>query len=151
MAGSLSKTYSWVRVWTFRSDGIRSAVVSRRKSTVIVVDNDLSVCRGLRMHLEILGYKVLVLHRAERLLTSAIPTGDDVCLLADVYQPGMSGIELCRRPSEAYSDWRCSRGYRRGQIATIIVVEPHCHSVRSRDAGPGPSRRIRCRHTGAGF
>jgi two-component system CheB/CheR fusion protein len=53
------------------------------------------------MHLEILGYKVLVFHRAKRLLTSAIPTGDDVCLLADAYLPGMSGIELCRRLTEA--------------------------------------------------
>jgi FixJ family two-component response regulator len=76
-------------------------VVSRRKPTVIVLDDDLSVCRGLKMHLEILGYKVLVFHRANRLLTSAIPTGDDVCLLADVYLPGMSGIELCRYQSES--------------------------------------------------
>jgi FixJ family two-component response regulator len=51
------------------------------------LDDDLSVCRGLKMHLEILGYKVLVFHIAKRLLTCALPTGDDVCLLADVYLP----------------------------------------------------------------
>ena len=76
-------------------------MASRRKPTVIVLDDDSSVRRGLKMHLEILGYKVLVFRRAKRLLTSAIPTGDDVCLLADAYLPGMSGIELCRRLTEA--------------------------------------------------
>jgi FixJ family two-component response regulator len=67
---------------------MQSALASRRKATVIVVDDDLSVCRALKMYLEILGYKVLVFHKAERLLASAIPSGDDVCLLADVYLPG---------------------------------------------------------------
>ena len=84
MAGSLSETYSWVRVRFFGRTEIRSVVASRRKPTVILLDDDLSVCRGLKMHLEILGYKVLVFHRAKRLLTSVIPIGADVCLLADV-------------------------------------------------------------------
>jgi FixJ family two-component response regulator len=101
MAESLAETYSWVRVCFFGCMGTRSAVFGRRKPTVIVLDDDTSVCRGLKMHLEILGYKVLVFHRANRLLTSAIPTGADVCLLADVFLPGMSAIELRRRLSEA--------------------------------------------------
>ena len=77
---------------------------------MIVLDDDLSVCRGLKMQLEILGYKVLVFHSAKRLLASAIPTGDEVCLLADVYLPGMSGFELCRGLAEA-----------RRQVPTILM------------------------------
>jgi FixJ family two-component response regulator len=65
------------------------------KPTVIVVDDDLSVCRALRLQLQVAGFNVLVFRSGESLLGSDFPTSN-ACLLLDVYMPGMSGIELCR-------------------------------------------------------
>jgi FixJ family two-component response regulator len=64
-------------------------------TTVIVVDDDASIRRALQTLLRILKFNVLVFPSAEDLLASELPTGP-VCLLLDVYLPGMSGIELCR-------------------------------------------------------
>jgi len=61
-----------------------------------VLDDDLSVCRALKMQLEILGFEVTICHSAEELIASAIPS-ENICLLADVYLPGMNGAELCRQ------------------------------------------------------
>jgi len=69
-------------------------------ATVIVVDDDASVRRALRTQLQILGFNVLDFPSAEEFLASECPTGD-ACLLLDVYMPGMSGIELCRRMVES--------------------------------------------------
>jgi FixJ family two-component response regulator len=65
------------------------------KPTVIVVDDDLSVRRALRLQLRVAGFNVLVFQSGESLLGSDSPI-DNACLLLDVYMPGMSGIELCR-------------------------------------------------------
>jgi FixJ family two-component response regulator len=65
------------------------------KQTVIVVDDDLSVRRALRLQLQVAGFNVLVFQSGESLLGSDFPT-NDTCLLLDIYMPGMSGIELCR-------------------------------------------------------
>jgi FixJ family two-component response regulator len=64
-------------------------------ATVIVVDDDASICRALERQLQILGFRVLVFQSAEALLAGEFPT-DDACLLLDVYMLGMSGIELCQ-------------------------------------------------------
>jgi two-component system response regulator FixJ len=63
---------------------------------VIVIDDDVFVCRALKTELEILGFRVLVRRSAEDLLANKLP-GQNTCLLSDVYLPGMSGIELCRQ------------------------------------------------------
>jgi FixJ family two-component response regulator len=63
--------------------------------TVIVVDDDASIRRALRRQLQILGFKVLIFRSAEEMLAGELPTGN-VCLLLDIYMPGMSGIELYR-------------------------------------------------------
>ncbi len=81
-----------------RSGGERhtQASIDGRKITVIVVDDDFSVCRALRTQLEILGFNVLIFQSAKGLLGSNIPRRD-ACLLADVYMPRMRGVELCRQ------------------------------------------------------
>ncbi|MFZ0657133.1 MAG: response regulator [Candidatus Binataceae bacterium] len=85
-------------------DGFESAPFSRswyrllkKKSTatVIVVDDDTSCLRALRRQLQILGFSVRDYQSAKEFLASEVPTGD-VCLLLDVYMPGMTGIELCQ-------------------------------------------------------
>jgi FixJ family two-component response regulator len=69
-------------------------------ATVVVVDDDASIRRALRRQLQILGFDVLDFESAEEFLTSDIPNGD-ACLLLDVYMPGMTGIELCKKMTEA--------------------------------------------------
>jgi two-component system, LuxR family, response regulator FixJ len=71
-------------------------VVNKTAATVIVVDDDAAIRRALRWQLQTLGFNVLDFHSAEEFLSSEVPSGD-VCLLLDVYMPGMSGIELCRK------------------------------------------------------
>jgi FixJ family two-component response regulator len=63
--------------------------------TVIVVDDDASVRRALRTQLETLGFTALLFQSGDELLAGELPA-DNVCLLLDIYMPGMSGIELCR-------------------------------------------------------
>jgi FixJ family two-component response regulator len=63
--------------------------------TVIVVDDDLSIRRALQRLLEAWDFNVLLFSSAEELLASVLPI-ERVCLLLDVYLPGLNGIELCR-------------------------------------------------------
>jgi FixJ family two-component response regulator len=72
-----------------------SLLSSNRKTTVIVIDDDVSVCRALKTLLRISGYNVLIFQTAEIMLASKFPNGE-TCLLSDIYLPGMNGIELCR-------------------------------------------------------
>lgn len=65
-----------------------------------MVDDDTSIRRALRRQLQILGFNVLDFQSAEEFLTSECPNGD-VCLLLDVYMPGMTGIDLCRSMAES--------------------------------------------------
>ena len=65
-----------------------------------MVDDDASIRRALRRQLQILGFNVLDFGSAEEFLTSEIPNGD-ACLLLDVYMPAMTGIELCKKMTEA--------------------------------------------------
>jgi two-component system CheB/CheR fusion protein len=69
-------------------------------ATVIVVDDDASIRRALRRQLQILGFAVLDFGSAEEFLTSEIPA-EEACLLLDIYMPGMTGIELCKKMTEA--------------------------------------------------
>jgi two-component system, chemotaxis family, CheB/CheR fusion protein len=71
-------------------------VPKKSTATVIVVDDDASIRTALRRQLQIVGFDVLDFESAEAFLTSELPTGDS-CLLLDVYMPGMTGIELCRK------------------------------------------------------
>ncbi len=70
-----------------------------QRTTVIVIDDDASVCRALKIQLEILGFSVLVFGTAENMLTGKFSIRD-TCMLCDVYLPGINGIELCRRLAE---------------------------------------------------
>jgi FixJ family two-component response regulator len=70
------------------------------KQTVIVVDDDPSMRRALRMQLRLVGFNVILSESGEKLLDSEFPTMN-ACLLSDIYMPGMNGDELSRRLSAA--------------------------------------------------
>ncbi len=70
--------------------------LSKLKGTVLVIDDDSSLLRALRRLLLALDFEVMVFESAEVFLSGEIPAGK-VCLLLDIYLPGMSGIELCKR------------------------------------------------------
>jgi FixJ family two-component response regulator len=65
------------------------------KGTVIVIDDDSSLLRALRRLLLAFDFDVMVFASAEAFLAINVPAGK-VCLLLDIYLPGMSGIELCK-------------------------------------------------------
>ena len=62
---------------------------------VLVVDDDPSLLRALRRLLLAVDLNVVVFDSAEAFLAGAVPAGK-VCLLLDIYLPGMSGIDLCK-------------------------------------------------------
>jgi FixJ family two-component response regulator len=64
--------------------------------TVIVLDDDMFVCRALKTQLGVLGFNVVTYSSAEELLTNQMSCSE-ACLLLDVYLPGISGIELASR------------------------------------------------------
>jgi FixJ family two-component response regulator len=68
---------------------------SKLKGTVLVVDDNPSVMRALRRQLQAVGFKVAAFDSAEAFLGAETPARN-VCLLLDVYLPGMTGIELCK-------------------------------------------------------
>jgi FixJ family two-component response regulator len=66
------------------------------KQTVIVVDDDASTLRALERLLRSFDYEVVGFPSAEAFLAGELAS-EEVCLLLDVFLPGMSGIELVTR------------------------------------------------------
>jgi FixJ family two-component response regulator len=73
---------------------------TKPKETVVVIDDDSSLLRALRRLLLAVDLNVLVFDSAEAFLAGQIPVGK-VCLLLDIYLPGMSGIDLCKMLAES--------------------------------------------------
>jgi two-component system, LuxR family, response regulator FixJ len=63
--------------------------------SVFVVDEDEGVERSFKLLLGVLQLEVESFHSAEELL-ARLPERTPDCLIAEVYLPGMSGIELLR-------------------------------------------------------
>lgn len=70
--------------------------MSEKEYTIFVVDDDVSVCRGLRRLLKLAGYQVEIFRSAEHFLESASPRGWSILLL-DIRMPAMSGLDLQRK------------------------------------------------------
>lgn len=69
---------------------------SKQRISVIVLDDDVSVCRALKTQLQVFGFRVRIFNSAAELLANEIPS-QGACLLVDVYLPDMNGIELCQQ------------------------------------------------------
>jgi two-component system, LuxR family, response regulator FixJ len=57
------------------------------------MDDDASIRRALRMQLSVAGFNVRVFASAQEFLAGKFPCSN-MCLLLDIYMPGMTGIAL---------------------------------------------------------
>lgn len=79
----------------------RPQMAANRASPVIfIVDDDPGICDAMRSFLEDEGRCVETFPSSEAFLAAYQP-GREACLLIDAYLPGMSGLELLKRLSDA--------------------------------------------------
>jgi DNA-binding response OmpR family regulator len=64
--------------------------------TILVIEDDISILRGLKDNLEYEGYAVLTETNGEKGLKLALEKNPDLILL-DIMLPGMNGYEICRK------------------------------------------------------
>ena len=64
--------------------------------TIIIIEDDLSILRGLRDNLEYEGYTVVTETNGIRGMKLALEKRTDLILL-DIMLPGMNGYEICRK------------------------------------------------------
>lgn len=65
------------------------------QGSILVVDNDPSICRALHITLQALGFYVVESSTGEEALALLRTTACDIVLL-DMNMPGMGGLEACR-------------------------------------------------------
>ena len=70
--------------------------MAEKDVTVLVVDDDESVCRGLKRLLKSAGYRVETFTSAQHFLESTPPKGRSILLL-DIRMPVMSGLDLQKK------------------------------------------------------
>jgi FixJ family two-component response regulator len=70
--------------------------MAEKNVTVFVVDDDESVCRGLKRLLKSAGYRVETFTSAQHFLKRIPPKGRSILLL-DIRMPAMSGLDLQRK------------------------------------------------------
>ena len=64
--------------------------------TILIIEDDVSILRGLKDNLEYEGYKVITETDGEKGLKLAFEKKTDLILL-DIMLPGMNGFEICRK------------------------------------------------------
>jgi FixJ family two-component response regulator len=70
------------------------AAGTAQPSTVLILDDDVSVLRSLSRLVSLAGFQVKTFDRPSALLASEIPKRD-VCMVVDISMPEMNGVELC--------------------------------------------------------
>jgi DNA-binding response OmpR family regulator len=65
-------------------------------NTILVIEDDISILRGLKDNLEFEGYSVITETNGEKGLQVALKIKADLILL-DIMLPGMNGYEICRK------------------------------------------------------
>jgi two-component system KDP operon response regulator KdpE len=96
-----------------------------QQGTILVVDDDTSTRRTLRMTLTEMGFSVVEAARGEEALSLVRVTWFDAVLL-DVDMPGMGGVETCRRIRNAVA---------RLPILMLTVMDSQDDKVIALDAG----------------
>ena len=69
--------------------------MARDRATILVVEDDASILKGLKMNLEVEGYEVLTAEDGEKGLALAWEQNPDLIVL-DVMLPRMNGYEVCK-------------------------------------------------------
>jgi DNA-binding response OmpR family regulator len=64
--------------------------------TILIIEDDISILRGLKDNLEYEGYTVITETNGEKGLQLALEKKTDLILL-DIMLPGMNGYEICRK------------------------------------------------------
>jgi DNA-binding response OmpR family regulator len=64
--------------------------------TILLIEDDVSILRGLKDNLEYEGYKVLTALDGKKGLQLALESLSDLILL-DIMLPGVNGFEICRK------------------------------------------------------
>ena len=72
----------------------RKVVDSARVATVLVLDDDTSVCRSLKRLISASGFQVQTFGKPSELLASEIPRSN-ACMVVDINLPEMTGIQMC--------------------------------------------------------
>jgi two-component system cell cycle sensor histidine kinase/response regulator CckA len=106
---------------------IARPVASPGHETVLVVEDEPAVRRGVQRNLERLGYRVLAAHDGEDALR-IVETLDGIdLLLSDVVMPGIDGPELACRLRAKWSDLPVLfvTGYSADRLARSGAVGPH--------------------------
>ena len=77
-----------------RNDGQgRTPVGAAAVAVVLVVDDDISMCRSLRRLISAAGFQVQTFSKPSELLASEIP-GSNACMVVDIDLPEMTGIQM---------------------------------------------------------
>lgn len=71
--------------------------------TILIIEDDTSILRGLKDNLEYEGYKVITETNGKEGLKLALEKDTDLLLL-DIMLPGMNGYEICRRVKKEKPD-----------------------------------------------
>ena len=72
----------------------RKEVGSAHGATVLVLDDDTSVCRSLKRLISASGFQVQTFGKPSELLASEIPQSN-ACMVVDINLPEMNGIQMC--------------------------------------------------------
>ena len=70
------------------------AVGTAAVAAVLVLEDDISMCRSLRRLISSAGFQVQTFNKPSELLASEIP-GSNACMVVDIDLPEMTGIEMC--------------------------------------------------------
>lgn len=104
---------------------VKADASNARLGTILVVDDDSSTRRALRMTLSGMGFTVVDVARGEEALSLVRVTWFDAVLL-DVDMPGMGGVEACRSIRRAVA---------RLPILMLTVMDSEDDKVLALDAG----------------
>jgi len=66
-----------------------------RKTSVLVVDDDVNICELIRLYLEKEGFEVLAVHNGKSAMDVFADSAPNIVIL-DIMLPGMDGWQVCR-------------------------------------------------------
>jgi len=124
----------------------REVKIQPGKETVLVVDDDQSVCRLLETILSRLGYKVLRATHAGEALDTARSCGEKIdLLLVDVVLPDRPGPELARELKRTFKELKVLyiSGYADDRTSDPVIMRDRDHFLNKPFTIQSLARRVR--------